>query len=309
LKNLALAATKLRKCCGVYFVADVFFCFIQTGRCVTLKSIPSKSINFVVSVIFETTMMFTHAILRKPASTMVHGITGANLGKPDHRLALKQHELYRHALEHFGLSLTVMEADEHHPDSVFIEDAAVVTKEFAVVARPGAPSRRGETGAVAQKLGELFDDTARIKPPALLDGGDVLQCGFTFFVGLSERTNRAGASQFADLVGRYGYTTLLVSVENMLHLKSGVSCLGEDTLLIAGDLMDEPLFANFQKIQVPDEEKYAANSLYMNGQVLIPEGYPVTAKMLKDRGYRVNPLPVSEYRKLDGGLSCLSLRY
>lgn len=253
--------------------------------------------------------MFTQALLKLPAASLVDGITTANLGKPDHALALKQHDLYRRALEDCEVSVTLLEADDSYPDSVFIEDTAVVTDHFAIITRPGAESRRGETGAVQQKLAELFGEVHTIESPAMLDGGDVMQCGSRFFVGLSGRTNREGVNQFSELVKDYGYSTIPVTIGEMLHLKSGVSYLENDTLLIAGDMMDHPHFKDFQRIAVPPEEAYAANSLWLNERILIPEGYPLTAQKLKEKGYQVIPVSMSEFRKLDGGLSCLSLRF
>jgi len=253
--------------------------------------------------------MFTKALLKIPASTMVNGITTAHLGPPDHTLALSQHKLYRRALEDCDVSVTLLEADEAYPDSVFIEDTAVVTDRFAILTRPGAPSRRGETASVRKKLEELFGQVHSIEAPANLDGGDVMQCGTRFFIGLSGRTNREGVHQFSELVKAYGYTTVPVTIGEMLHLKTGVSYLESNTLLMSGDLEDHPHFTDFHRITVPPEETYAANSLWINGRVLVAEGHPLTSGKLKDAGYSIIPVPMGEFRKLDGGLSCLSLRF
>jgi len=252
--------------------------------------------------------MFTQALIKKAAPTIADGITSADMGKPDYKLARKQHELYRQALEDCGVSVWVLEVDDSYPDSVFIEDTAVVTDRFAVITRPGAESRRGETTAVKMKLEELYSRIHFIESPALLDGGDVMQCGSRFFVGLSERTNREGVRQFSELVKAYEYTTVPVTIGGMLHLKTGVSYLENNTLLITKGLYDHPHFKDFQRISVPPEEAYAANSLWLNEKVLIPEGFPLTTQKLRETGYQLIPVPMSEFRKLDGGLSCLSLR-
>ncbi len=253
--------------------------------------------------------MYTQALVKLPAETLVDGITTADLGQPDYDLALRQHQLYRQTLEDCGVRVKVLEAQADYPDSVFIEDAAVVTSRFAVITRPGAPSRRGEVEPVREELRNLVGPTGEIESPGILDGGDVMQCGFTFFVGLSSRTNREGFRQFSEFVGHFGYDAAPVSIEDMLHLKTGVAYLEYNNLLISRDLQDHPAFSSFNKMVVPPQEAYAANSLWINGRVLVPEGFPQTLHMLKEQGYKTIPLPVSEFRKLDGGLSCLSLRF
>ena len=252
--------------------------------------------------------MYTQAILKQPSKSLVHGITSANLGKPDYNLALKQHDQYRNALEDCGLSTVILPAEEPFPDSVFIEDAAIVTGHMALITRPGAESRRGETRAVNRLLESMYPAVEHIDSPGMLDGGDVMQCHDRLYVGLSERTNREGIRQFAAIASRYGYVTITVPLTDMLHLKTGIAYLQHNNLLVVETLVDRREWDGDNKIVVSNEEAYAANSLWINGRVLIPAGFPATRNKLIEAGYDVTEVPVSEFRKLDGGLSCLSLR-
>ena len=254
-------------------------------------------------------MRFTQALVLRPCRAMVRGLSSAGLGPPDASRALEQHAAYVEALRDCGLQVTVLEADEAYPDSVFVEDTAVVCPEAAVVDRPGAPSRQGEERSVAQALAGFFPRPDAILAPGTLEGGDVMRSGGQFFVGLSGRTNREGARQLAALLGRHGYEVLTVPLGALLHLKTGVSCLEQGRLLAAGGLAHEPAFSRFRVIPVPAGEEYAANSLWVNGRVLIPAGFPATRRAVEEAGCQTLVLDVSEFRKLDGGLSCLSLRW
>ncbi len=252
---------------------------------------------------------FSQAIVKKPASSMIRGITSQTGVKPDYRSAKKQHQAYIQALKSCGLEVTELEAEEEYPDSVFVEDPAITTAKMAVITRPGAESRRGEIAAIRRALEDFFDNIAEINSPATLDGGDILQIENTFFIGLSQRTNPAGARQLKTILEGYGYSAVLLEIpEDMLHLKSGVSYLGDKNLLLSEKLSDVEEFQNFKQLIVPDGEEYAANSLRINDRVLIPAGYPQTRKMIAEL-YPVITLEIDEFSKLDGGLSCLSLRF
>ncbi len=252
---------------------------------------------------------FTKALVRRPCRGMVRGLSSAGLGPPDIGRALEQHAAYVEALRDCGLQVTVLEADEAFPDSVFIEDAAVVCPEAAVVDRPGAPSRQGEERSVAEALAAFFPGLDVVVAPGTLEGGDVMRAGGQFFVGLSGRTNREGARQLGAFLGRHGYEVATVRLGALLHLKTGVSYLEEGRLLAAGELAHEPAFSRFRVIPVPAGEEYAANSLWVNGRVLVPAGFPATRRAVEAAGCGTVVLDVSEFRKLDGGLSCLSLRW
>lgn len=254
-------------------------------------------------------MRFFKALVRRPCRSMVRGLSSAGLGPPDIGRAVEQHDAYVEALRGCGLEVTVLEADEAFPDSVFVEDTAVVCPEAAVIDRPGAPSRQGEERSVARALAGSFARLDAIAPPGTLEGGDVMRAGERFFVGLSGRTNREGARQLAALLGRHGYEVKAVPMGALLHLKTGVSYLEEGRLLAAGELAHEPEFSRFRVIPVPAGEEYAANSLWVNGRVLVPAGFPGTRRAVEAAGCETLALDVSEFRKLDGGLSCLSLRW
>jgi dimethylargininase len=253
--------------------------------------------------------MFSRAIVRQPGNSLVNGITTAGLGSPDYELALKQHGQYIDALEQCGLEVTVMPADENYPDGLFIEDAALVMSGCAVSTRPGASERRGEVGKVASELLSFYEQVEAIEAPGTLDAGDIMMVGQHFYIGLSERSNQAGAEQLIEILKAHGYSGSMVAFSEALHLKSSVSYLENNRLVITGELCDKPAFAEFDHIVIAADEAYAANCVWINNRVLVASGYPNTSKLIADLGYEVIELDVSEFRKLDGGLSCLSLRF
>ena len=251
---------------------------------------------------------FAEAIVRAVPSTIDAGITSADLGSPDYEKAREQHDRYVGALKRCGLEVISLDADEEYPDSIFIEDTAVVTDRCAIVANPGAEGRRGEVRAVEEALPRLYENVERIAGPGTLDGGDVLQVGEHFYVGLKRRTNREGAEQLAEILRGHGFGVTFVGLRRFLHLKTGVAYLGGEDLVVAGELVEEDEFAGFDRIVVEPEEEYAANCIRVNDHVLVAAGYERTSEKIAGRGYEVIELDVSEFRKVDGGLSCLSLR-
>jgi dimethylargininase len=254
----------------------------------------------------------THAIVRPPAATFASGITSSNLGAPDLALALKQHETYCRTLERLGLTLDRLPPDPDFPDSTFVEDAAIVTSKGAILTRPGAPSRAGEVAALGAALGEFFSELDMITPPGTLDGGDVCEAGSHFFIGVSHRTNPDGAAQLAAWLARRGFGSSLIDIRGMpgmLHHKTGVSWLGGRRLLAWRGIAGHEAFRGWEVVEVPAGEEYAANCISVNEAVLVAEGFPRTAAMLRDLGHDVVAIDVSEYRKMDGGLSCLSVRW
>lgn len=253
--------------------------------------------------------MFTRALLRKPCRNMVHGLSTAGLGVPDYEKALTQHAAYADALRACGVEVTILAADENYPDSVFIEDTAVLSEKAAVISRPGASSRRGEEVAVAETLARVYDHLEYITAPGTLDGGDVLRAGDQFFIGVSARTNGEGAGQLAAILAKKGYSATRVPLRHVLHLKTGTAYLENNCLLANGEFVNHPQLKQFQIIPVVDEEASAANSIWVNGTVLVPAGFEKTRITIEKLGYQVLAVDVSEFRKLDGGLSCLSLRF
>ncbi|MBD3615399.1 MAG: N(G),N(G)-dimethylarginine dimethylaminohydrolase [Gracilimonas sp.] len=253
--------------------------------------------------------MFKNAIVRKPCPNMVEGITEANLGKPDYHKALLQHARYTGALRKLGLKIQVLEPDNRFPDSVFIEDVAVCTPYCAVITCPGAPSRRDEVSTIRDSIYSFYENVEQITEPGKLDGGDVMMAGTHFYIGLSGRTNKAGANQLIKILQQYNLSGSTVSLGEVLHLKTGISYLEKNNLLVSGEFIEKEEFRDFNKIIVPPEEAYAANCVWINGSVIIPAGYPVTQKNIEEAGYQTITVEMTEFEKLDGGLSCLSLRF
>lgn len=240
---------------------------------------------------------------------MVHGITSANLGKPDYGRALEQHQCYVEALEQCGLQVIVLESDSRFPDSAFIEDVALCIPECAIITNPGAASRRGETEGMREVLSEFYRDIEEIRLPGTLEAGDVMMVGTHFYIGISERTNQSGAIQLTGILEKHGLSGSMVPLKRVLHLKTGVSYLEQNNILVCGEFTDCKDFETFNRIEVPASESYAANSLWINGTVLVPKGFPATLAKIEKAGYPIIEIDVSEFQKLDGGLSCLSLRF
>lgn len=255
---------------------------------------------------------FTKAIVRRPGPNFAEGVTSARLGKPTFERALQQHEKYWRALEVCGLKIIFLEADPRFPDSTFVEDVAILTNRGAILARPGAESRRGEVAEIRDTLAGYFPAVRAIEPPGTLDGGDICQAGSHFFIGISKRTNDEGARQLAQLLQQDGFTTSFVSIKTtrgILHLKSGLASLGDNRLALIGELAGREEFAGYEVVPVEAAEAYAANCIRVNDSVILPAGRPQFEAALRGLGLEVIPLDVSEFEKMDGGLSCLSLRF
>ncbi len=253
--------------------------------------------------------MFTKAIVRTPGRSLSSGLTSANLGSLDYQKALEQHHQYVAALERCGLDVLILEADEAFPDSTFVEDVAIVTAKCAIITRPAAASRRGETVSILPVLEDFYSYIEKLQPPGTLDGGDVMQVDQHFYIGLSSRTNRAGAEQLIEILQRYGMTGSTVPVTEGLHLKTGLTHVAENTLLAAGEFIDNPTFSGFKILSVPQQPSGAANCIRINGKLLLPAGFPEVRRQLIDQGAELIEVDISEYAKLDGGLTCLSLRF
>ena len=256
--------------------------------------------------------MSTQAIVRRPGKNFGEGLTSAGLGAPDYFRAIEQHKAYCSALERCSLALTVLEPDLSHPDSTFVEDTAVATEQLAVLTRPGAPSRVEEVASMKSVLASFYSTLHFIREPGTLDGGDICQADNHFFIGISNRTNAVGAEQLSDLLASFNYSTSLVDirrVEGILHLKSGLAYLGDNRLVVIDSLAAHQEFCDYDLVRVTPAEKYAANCVRVNGYVLIAAGYPVLERSLRALGYETLPLEMSEFQKMDGGLSCLSLRF
>jgi dimethylargininase len=272
--------------------------------------------------------VFTRAIVRPPAPNFGEGLTTVDQGPPNYERALKQHEVYCLALEQCGLTLTRLAPDPLHPDSTFVEDTAVLTDQCAILTRPGAPSRVGETASIKKVLTDFYSDMLSIQPPGTVDGGDVCEAGDHFFIGISERTNEEGASQLAGILVSFGYTSSFVDIRGLkdmksvpgavatgsacariLHLKSGIAYLSDGRLVVIDELANRPEFSKYDLVRVNAGEAYAANCVRVNDHVLVASGYPVLERKLRELGYQTIALDMTEFQKMDGGLSCLSLRF
>ena len=253
-------------------------------------------------------MKITHAIARRPGKEMAAGITTSTLGAPDYTKALDQFDAYVNALKDCGVSVIVLDPLEGYPDAHFVEDTAVVTPDVAIITNPGAVSRRGEVATIGSAL-TPHRKTIAIQSPGTIDGGDVLMIGNHFFIGLSDRTNEPGARQLGDAVSGFGHTWTPVPVAAGLHFKSSVNAVGKDTLLTTQTFADHPALAGFHRIVISPQEEYAGNTLLVNDHLIMPAGFPDTRKKLQALGKPIIELDTSEFRKMDGGLTCLSLRF
>ena len=262
--------------------------------------------------------MISHALVRPPGASFAQAISSSQ-APIDVALAQAQHAEYCQALTEAGVAVESLPADERFPDSCFMQDPAMVIRGRAIINRPGAASRLGEEEALVALLAARFP-TTRIVAPGTLEGGDVMVLPDRVLVGRSGRTNRAGIAQlvvalsdptdltgFGNLSDLPGLPVLEAPVAGYLHLLSAATYLGENTVLAAEDFADHPLFAGLRVLRVPKAEVYAVNTLAVGDRVIVPSGYPQVAALLRDHGFTLLPVPVSEFAKADGGVTCLSL--
>jgi dimethylargininase len=253
---------------------------------------------------------FTHAITRRPGLSITQGLRAVDVGTPDHELFLSHHADYVAALESTGAQVTTLDALEDYPDSVFVEDAALCLPEGAVVLRPGAPSRLGEAEQMAPVLEKFYSDVRRIQGPGYIDGGDILTVEREILVGTSARTDTAGIEELRALVSDWGYTVReLQTPPDVLHFKTDCSLLDEQTILATKRLADSGCFEGYKVILVAEGEEPCANAIRFNDLVIMPAGFPKTQEAVQTAGYTVKTVGNSEAAKVDGGMSCLSLRF
>lgn len=253
--------------------------------------------------------MYRNVIVKTPGKSYLNGLTTSNLGAPDYAKLLVQHRNYIDALKQCGVSVTHLPVSEEFPDSTFVEDAAVLTAQFAVITNPGADSRNGEIKEIETVLKEFYNKFHYIKSPGTLDGGDVLQAEEHFYIGISDRTNEEGARQFKEIVESEGFKGTIIPLKEFFHLKTGISYLGNNKIVAAGEFQNHPDFKQYEKLTVSAEDEYSANCIRINDFVIIPKGYKETNRKMIDAGYKTIEVEMSEFQKHDGGLSCLSLRF
>ncbi len=252
--------------------------------------------------------MYAYAITRKPGRNFHRGITTANLGEPDFDLMVRQHEIYTETLKTLGLEMILLDPLDDCPDGYFVEDTAVVTPDIAIITNPGAPSRKSEIQSIKNTLSE-FLEIRQITAPGTLDGGDVLQVEKHYFIGISNRTNRGGADQLGSILEKHGYGWSSVEVKGGLHLKSFVNYIGDNTLVTTNGYEGLEDFMPYKKIALDPDEAPAANSLWINCHLLVPYGFSTAAEKLNAAGIPIIQIDVSEAQKMDGGLTCMSLRF
>ena len=260
-------------------------------------------------------MKFSRAIVRPPGENFADGLTSSG-GGPDLDLALQQHAHYCEALRACGLELTCLDPDPTYPDGTFVEDAAIVTSRGAILTRPGAASRTGEINSVGAALRAIDPAIRLIEAPGTVDGGDICEADGHFIIGVSARTNERGAAQLKQHLESMGFTASLMDIrasETLLHLKTGLAYVGDGAWLVATTVLRQlQSLAGLDLraiIPVSRDEAYAANCVRVNDAVLVPAGYPEVAAALRFRGFSPVLLDMSEFKKMDGGLSCLSLRF
>jgi dimethylargininase len=220
--------------------------------------------------------------------------------------AVAQHERYIELLTDLGYAVSRLPAEPEMPDAVFVEDTAVVLDEIAVITRPGAESRRGETAKVEEAL-RLWRDIATITEPGTLDGGDVLKIGNTLFVGLSSRSNAEGARQLAGFVGPFGYAVKAVEVDGCLHLKTAITAINDGLVLVNPSWCDPSDFGTVRAIAVDPGEPFAANVVRLSDSVIIGASYPRTIQRLREQNILVHPVDLSELAKAEGAVTCCSI--
>ncbi|WP_396626250.1 dimethylarginine dimethylaminohydrolase family protein [Luteitalea sp.] len=252
---------------------------------------------------------FTHAIVRRPAASAIHGLRSVDRGAPDIDALRREHAAYIDILTRVGLTVDVLGPLEAFPDSVFVEDPALVFPEGAILLRPGAASRLGEAAEIRSALDDRFGRVLALEE-GFADGGDVLRTPDAVYIGLSARTDEVGATALSGLLATLGYRAVIVRPpDGVLHLKTACSLVDDRTLLATREIADAGLIADLDVVIVPDGEDLAANLLGINGVVLMADGFPQTSALLAARGHEVRTLTVGEVMKLDAGLSCMSLRW
>ena len=247
------------------------------------------------------------ALTRAPAPTLVNcELTHLERKPIDFERASEQHRRYCAALAACGAQVVTLTSDADHPDSVFVEDTAIIFDEIAVLATPGAESRRAEVERIEPEIARLRP-TAQIIPPATLEGGDVLHISKTVYVGLSSRTNAAGVEALRRIVAPYGYEVVAVPVADCLHLKTACTALDGGAILANPEWVDLSFFDGYKVMTVAPGEAWAANVLQVGPTLLMSADCPKTMQLVERRGYRVRPVDISEFAKAEAGLTCMSL--
>lgn len=252
---------------------------------------------------------FTHAITRVPGASVVNGLRDGDRPDPDFGRVLIEHAAYVDALRETGVEVELLPSAEEFPDSIFVEDAALVFTDGAILLRPGAASRAGESALIAPVLERNFETVLRLET-GQVDGGDVLVTPRAVIIGLSHRTDRTGAEALAILLAQLGQKVLVAETpKGVLHFKTGCSLIDEETVLAQPAMAACPAFGGLRVVVTPEGEEAASNLLRVRDRLFIGEQWERSAEMIEAMGIETVPLPVSEIAKIDAGLSCMSLRW
>ena len=258
----------------------------------------------------EASYLFTHAICRKPGRSVVRGLRASNAGDPDFDAFSREHAAYVEAVAEAGVEVTLLEPLEAWPDSVFVEDPALCVAGAAIILRPGAPSRFGERDAARAALREHFDTVLELGGGGFVDGGDILVTGREVLVGLSTRTDSKGVEALSLIMNELELPMRVIRTPpDILHFKSECGLLDDETVFCTGALAASGCFSGYRVIECPAGEEAAANLVRVNGAVLASAGHPRTVGLLAGEGYDVRTIPTVQAARLDGGLSCMSLRF
>lgn len=252
---------------------------------------------------------FTHALLRAPATSVTQGLRDGDHAGPAYDDVAREHAAYAAALRELGLQVDILPALEAYPDSVFVEDPALVFGDGAILLRPGAPTRAGEVSVIAPELAARFERVLSITT-GHVDGGDVLVTPAEVLIGLSARTDETGAKALIAALAQLGRKgRVVVTPPGVLHFKTGCGLIDEETVAVIAELDDQEMFGSLRRVVIPAEEAAAANLLRVRDTVLVGEAFPKTRELVESLGASTMALPVSEIGKIDAGLSCMSLRW
>lgn len=253
---------------------------------------------------------FSHAISRRPGASATKGLRAEDRGVPDLERMRSAHDTYVATLRSTGAEVIVLEAEEDYPDALFVEDTALCLPGGAIMMRPGADSRMGEVAKMRPTLAALFSDLRDIGGPGHIEGGDILFTGREVLVGKSARTDAAGVAELRVILDEWGHSLReLQTPEGVLHFKTDCSLLDPETILSTRLLDTGDCFDGYRVLHLPEGEEAAANAIRFNDVVLLPDGFPKTAEMLTREGYDIRPIDNTDCALLDGGMSCLSLRF
>ena len=257
----------------------------------------------------DPVITFSKAITRSPSACVTRGLRSKDAGDPDFLQLERDHQAYVDALKAAGANVLELDPLDALPDAIFVEDTALCLPDCAILMRPSSESRRQEVAPIADDIRNIFQNVFEISGPGFIEGGDILYTGREILVGISERTNHAGIAELAGLVEPRGYRVRTVETpRGVLHLKTDCSLVGTDTILSTQRLAASGCFADYTVLIVPRGEENAANTIRLNNTLIMSDGFPKTSEILLTAGFDMVRLNNSECAKIDGGMSCLSLR-